>query len=386
MYSLHGYGKMIADRVRMDAYAQALREAIRPDSTVLDIGAGTGVMSLLAAKFGARKVIAVEPSSAIHIARELAAANGMADRIEFIRDVSTNISLTDRVDVIVSDLRGILPLHQHHLPSIMDARERFLSSTGRLIPRKDRLWVALVETVDAYAALSAGWTVLDGDVDLLPLQKYMTNLRRKEECTPDQLLMAPQCWADLDYTTLISPNVAGEAAAVATRAGVAHGLCLWFDTQLTENVGFSTGPSDPKAIYGRLLLPLSAPVEVEAGDAISLKLRADLVNADYIWQWETRITSAVSTPGNKADFKQSTFFGAPLALDELRRKAADYVPHLNENGRVDLFILSCLTGGLSLGEIARRACAEFPQQFTAWHAALKRVAQVASRYDRRGEA
>src|SRR5436190_22785077 len=104
MYSLHGYGKMISDGVRMSAYARALEETVRPESTVLDIGAGTGVMSLLACKFGARKVIAIEPSVAIYIASELAAANGFADRIEFIRDVSTNVTLSERVDVIVSDL------------------------------------------------------------------------------------------------------------------------------------------------------------------------------------------------------------------------------------------------------------------------------------------
>jgi len=380
MYSLHGYGKMTSDRVRMSAYARALRESVRPDSTVLDIGAGTGIMSLLACKFGARKVIAIEPGSAVHIAKELAAANGMADRIEFIRDVSTNVSLPERVDLIVSDLRGVLPLFRHHLPSIVDARERFLTTTGQLIPRKDRLWVALVEAVDAYAALSAGWTAVDGDFDLALLQRYLTNLRRKEECTPGQLLMAPQCWAELDYTTLTSPNVAGEVTASATRAGVAHGLCLWFDTELAENIGFSTGPGEPKSIYGRLLLPLSSPVAVEAGDAIRLKLRADLGDADYIWQWETRIGSAANPSAARADFKQSTFFGVPLALDELRRTAADYVPRLNDSARIDQFILSCLSNGLSLGEIARRTHAEFPHQFKAWQAALKWAAQVVSRY------
>lgn len=380
MYSLHGYGKMIADGVRMSAYARALEETVRPDSTVLDIGAGTGVMSLLACKFGARKVIAIEPSVAIYIASELAAANGFADRIEFIRDVSTNVTLSERVDVIVSDLRGVLPLHQHHLPSIVDARNRFLSANGRLIPRRDRLWVALVEAFDTYATLSAGWQALDSKFDLAPLQKYMTNLRRKDECGPGQLLMEPRCWADLDYAKLTAVNVAGEAVAVATRAGIAHGLCLWFETELTANVGFSTGPADPKMIYGRLLFPLSAPVDVAAGDAITISLRADLVAADYVWQWQTRIGSAASPPGIKADFKQSTFFGLPLAIDEIRKTAADYVPQLNENGRIDLFILSCLDKKSSLGEIARQTCGEFPHRFTSRGEALKRVAQVASRY------
>ena len=371
---------MISDRVRMSAYARALEETIRPDSTVLDIGAGTGIMSLLARKFGARQVIAIEPSSAIYIARELAAANGMSDRIEFIRDVSTNVTLPERVDVIVSDLRGVLPLLQQHLPSIMDARERFLSSTGQLIPRRDKLWVALVEAFDVFEELSSCWNSFDPVVDMAPLQKYLTNLKRKEDFAPDQLLMEPRVWGDLDYTALNSANVAGEVAAVATRQGVAHGLCLWFETELTRNVGFSTGPGEPKTIYGMQMLPLSSPVEVDAGDAISLKVRADLVDADYIWQWDTRVSSAGSPARAKAEFKQSTFFGAPPAIDEFRKTAADYVPELNAFVRIDLFILTCLNTGVSLGNVARQTCAEFPQQFATWREALKRVAQVASRY------
>ncbi|HEX6283874.1 MAG TPA: 50S ribosomal protein L11 methyltransferase, partial [Pyrinomonadaceae bacterium] len=89
MYSLHFYGRMIADRVRTDAYAEALRRSVKPDSIVLDLGCGPGLFALLACKLGARRVYAVEPNNAINIAREAAAANGFADRIEFFQSLST---------------------------------------------------------------------------------------------------------------------------------------------------------------------------------------------------------------------------------------------------------------------------------------------------------
>ena len=73
---------MIADRGRMDPYAFALKAVINPDSVVLDIGAATGIHALLACKFGARKVFAVEASDAIHLARDLARENGFEDRIQ----------------------------------------------------------------------------------------------------------------------------------------------------------------------------------------------------------------------------------------------------------------------------------------------------------------
>ncbi|MDH3444335.1 MAG: 50S ribosomal protein L11 methyltransferase, partial [Deltaproteobacteria bacterium] len=56
MYSIFDYGSMIADHVRMDAYARALRRAVTADSVVLDIGTGTGIFALLACQFGARRV------------------------------------------------------------------------------------------------------------------------------------------------------------------------------------------------------------------------------------------------------------------------------------------------------------------------------------------
>ena len=73
MYSLHFYGQMIADSSRMDAYAAALRQTIKPDSVVMDLGCGPGVFALLACKLGARRVYAVEPDNVVGLAREAAA-------------------------------------------------------------------------------------------------------------------------------------------------------------------------------------------------------------------------------------------------------------------------------------------------------------------------
>src|SRR5579863_7388717 len=121
MYSLAGYGEMIADRVRMEAYARALRQTVKPGSVVLEIGTGPGIFAILACQLGAGRVIAIESDEIIQLARENAAINHCADRIEFIEDLSTNVTLPAKADVIVSDLRGVVPLYGRHLPSIVDA-------------------------------------------------------------------------------------------------------------------------------------------------------------------------------------------------------------------------------------------------------------------------
>src|SRR5579859_3580919 len=116
MYNILNYGSMVSDPVRMNAYADALRRVVTPNSVVLDIGTGPGFFAILACQLGARRVVAIEPDNVVEIARRVAAANHCADKIEFIQDLSFNVSLAERADVIVSDLRGVLPWFQKHLP------------------------------------------------------------------------------------------------------------------------------------------------------------------------------------------------------------------------------------------------------------------------------
>ena len=116
---------MIGDGVRMAAYRRALSSSVRPDCVVLDIGTGTGIMAMLALRYGARRVYAIEPANIIQVARETAAANGMQDRIVFVQDLSSRASLPERVDLIVEDLRGASPWHGTHLLDVMDARNAF---------------------------------------------------------------------------------------------------------------------------------------------------------------------------------------------------------------------------------------------------------------------
>ena len=69
VYSLYGYGEMIADRVRMNAYAEALRQTVKPGSVVLEIGTGPGIFAILACQLGAGRVIAIESDEIIQVAR-----------------------------------------------------------------------------------------------------------------------------------------------------------------------------------------------------------------------------------------------------------------------------------------------------------------------------
>ena len=308
----------------MDAYAAALRRTVKPDSIVMDLGCGPGVFALLACKLGARKVYAVEPENVIAIAREAAAANGYADKIEFIEDHSTKITLPEPATIIVSDLRGVLPWFQQHIPSIIDARERLLARGGTLIPRRDMLWAAVVESADRYEELAGPWEKNSFELDLSAGTRRVTNTWRKTRIEPRELLAEPVRWTTIDYYEVNSPDIRAEISWRVARNGTAHGVAVWFDTDLVDGIGFSNHPNEPELIYGNGLFPFSKPVEVMEGERITLRLTAKIVEDDYVWCWDTDFFSREDETRPKLSFKQSTFYGAPLSSDRLRelRKVA----------------------------------------------------------------
>lgn len=370
---------MTADKVRMSAYSSAMRRFIGPESVVLDIGAGTGVMSILACQFGARKVYAVEPSDAIALARQIAEANGFGKRIEFIQALSTAVDLPEQADVIVSDLRGVLPLYEQHIASIADARARLLAPGGTLIPSQDTLWAAVVESAATYDRLVAPWDGNGLGIDMEPGREMVTNSWRKLVVAADNLLCEPQCWGVIDYATAVSPNVTGSVEFKTERAGVGHGLLLWFDACLADGIQFSNAPGQPELIYGSGFFPWSRPVALEIGDTVSVRIRADLPGNDYVWSWASRVyRDSPNSP--KAHFAQSTFFGTPFSGEKLHQRAGGFRPSLGENGQIDRLILERMDGASSLAEIARVLTAQFPRRFSSSGAALERVADLSNRY------
>jgi len=380
MYDLIGYGAMITDKVRTEAYARALHQAIRADSVVLDIGTGTGIFALLACRFGARRVYAVEPSDAIALARETARANGYSERIHFIQGVSERVTLPEPVDIIVSDIRGILPLYQNSVGSIIDARRRLLAPGGVLIPAKDRLMVALVDAPNLNDKHALPWQSAVLDIDMSAGRRFASNTWHNGRATPEQLLVPAKCWGELDYAILDRPGLRGEASWTAERAGTAHGLSVWFDSTLAPGAVYSNAPDQPELVYGSAFFPLSEPVAVATGDCIGVSLRADFVAGDYTWSWNTRIRGADASQAVKADFKQSTFFALPISRAQLHKRAAHFRPTLNEEGEIALLALRSMNEHRDLEDIARELCKRFPARFPDWQTALGHVGALSGDY------
>lgn len=369
MYRLLDHWEMITEPVRRDAYVRALRSAIRPGDTVTEIGTGAGYFAVIACKAGAARVHGIERDPFVHVAAELARANGCADRISLVQASSTSVSLP-LADVLVSDLRGALPLWSTHIPSIIDARRRLLKPGGIQIPERDTMSLALAWGPRVVANEEAD----PHGVDLTVFERPLTNTWRKHRIGTAVPISSPAVWQTIDYRTVETPDCAGTVELEVEREGTANGLSVWFDTELHDGLGFSNGPNAPGAgVYGQAFFPLGRPLTLARGDKVRVSLRAKLVGSQYVWSWRGEVLSGTE---RGRDFDHSTFYDSILDPTALRKRAATFVPRLGRNGEAQAFVLSLMSGGASLGDIAAEAMKIFPDVVRDARGALVFVADL----------
>lgn len=269
---------MLADHVRTDAYRRALESLITPETVVLDVGAGSGVLSCFAAKAGARHVHAVEASPMAEIAERIAIANGCGDRITVHRVWAESLSLADPVDLLVSEWMGYFALAECMWESVLVARDKHLSQNGQIIPSMVHLDIAVVSDglLDRHHGLGMWRQRLYG-LDYTPM--YEHELRDLLQTSPGvgaaSLSSSTGRIASLDceYGEGDSFWFDGTTTLKITKSGMVHGLAGWFDAELAPGVLLSTAPHAPKTHWRQAFFPLPAFM-AEAGDELEVRMRA----------------------------------------------------------------------------------------------------------------
>jgi protein arginine N-methyltransferase 1 len=381
VYGLEDFGRMIADRARLDAHVEAFRRVVTPSSVVLDLGAGTGIMTLLACRAGARRVYAVEPTGIAGLISETAQANGYGDRVVILDRRSTEVTLPERADLIVSDLRGVLPPFESHFEDLTDARDRLLAPGGCLIPQTDTVWVTICSAPDVFEERRQVWSSDLLGLSLRSALPRIDNSPFKHRARPEDCLSPPVEWARLHYPTLRPGAVRSSGTCTIAADGVAHGLLAWFDTVLVDGVGYSNAPGRPATIYGQLLFPWPQPVALRSGDQVGFELRADPIAAHCFWTWTTEIRRAgPEGPLPPLRFRQSTFGGMTILPGSLRRRASTFAPALSPAGEIALQVLEGVRAGKTVGELAAELQAARPDRFPSTDAAHGAVAALVERY------
>jgi protein arginine N-methyltransferase 1 len=378
-YSVVDYGQMIECEPRMGVYAEALRSAITPGCTVIDLGAGFGMFSLLACKYGAGKVVAIEPDPCIGLLMPMAEANGFADRITIVRDISLNYTPETRADVIVSDCRGTVSLYEHHVATLTDARTRLLAPGGTLLPMRDTMRIALAQYDYTDRKLHRPWLANNFGLDLSAGYRFAVNEEKKAYLKPHNLLSVAQDLAVIDYRTIADPSLDASVELVAQRSGEVDGLLIWFDAEIAPGLKYSNAPGEPELVYGQMLLPLTGAPRLAAGERMAVRLRGSLVENDYVWTWEWQVTDAAGTPQDDR-VRQSTFLAQAVSPKALANVSNGHVPDLDPRMALDRDCLALVGEGRTLDVIARTMQERHPEQLPTYKSALDHAATCVGRY------
>ena len=296
---LNHHRRMLADRERMAAYEAAITEAVRPGMRVLDLGTGTGVLALWAARAGA-EVVAVEPHAVIEVARRVAADNGLADRIRFVRADSRELTLDAPVDLVVTECMGNFFVTDEMQPVLRDI-PRHLAPGGVTLPRGISLHVAGA-TLPMWNEL-AFWEEPVGGFDFTGALDFARQSAYVVAAEPELLVTAPMCVAQFDLVK--SPDEFSLRANLdVLHRRTIHAVLGWFDAQLTPDVVLSTRPGT-RTHWGQTAFSVPA-TPVEPGDVVEMEIEL-VMDAELKSRWAWR--GVIRRPG-----REDVTFSADTAM------------------------------------------------------------------------
>jgi SAM-dependent methyltransferase len=290
---------MIRDRIRTEAFRSAIESVVRPGDVVLDVGAGSGILSLFAARAGAARVYAVERTTVAVLAQRLAAANGVGEIVQVFHGDVMEIELPGRADVIVSEWLGGFGIDEGMLGPVIAARDRWLKPGGAMIPRSVTAWTALVH--DRYSGEIAGF---------LRDHPYGLNLDDLAEMTVNEIFYSgtfrhlaagdrrsepARLWTtDAKLVPLEQAQAPHQAETLlpVRGHGTANALALWFSAELAPGISLSVGPGDLPTHWGMTTAPLRRPVQLTPGMVVRARVRTAPARPIGTWtSW------AVALPG-----------------------------------------------------------------------------------------
>ena len=278
------HARMLHDDRRTSDYIAALGRAVRPEDIVLDVGTGSGVLAIAAARAGARHVYAVEASDIADVAERVFVANGVRDRITLIRGWSRDIELPEPADLLVAEVIGNEPFEEEILETTLDARRRLLKPDARLIPHTLELVARPLLIPDAEARQRAigrqaiqRWRALYG-IEFEPLVAAafpgpVNNPTEADVLAAWPPVGPPVTLAAVELTGYERPTVDASAdLAVTGSRAVVNAVALTFRAHLYGSVVHTLDPWRwPSSSWATSVWVLPDPVRVGSRDSLRVR-------------------------------------------------------------------------------------------------------------------
>ncbi|XP_042408579.1 probable protein arginine N-methyltransferase 6.2 isoform X1 [Zingiber officinale] len=229
--------EMIKDRVRTETYRSAIMryQHLISDKVVLDVGCGTGILAILCAFAGAKRVYAVDASEIAIQASEVVKDNNLSDRVTVLHGRVEDVNIDEKVDVIISEWMGYMLLYESMLPSIIFSRDKWLKPGGLILPSHASLFMAPVTNTDRYRESIGFWHDVYGInmSAMVPLAKqYAFEEPTIETISGENVLTWPILVKEVDCYTVTAPELESVTAKFSFSSMLQaplHGFAFWFD-------------------------------------------------------------------------------------------------------------------------------------------------------------
>jgi predicted RNA methylase len=265
--------EMLNDEERNSAFERALAKAITPSTTVLDIGSGSGLLAMMAARAGAKQTISCEMVAPIaELAQYTVIRNGYGNKIVILAKKSTDmwigVDMIEKADLLVTETVDCGLLGEGIIPTIRHARESLLKENARIIPKSATVHAAIVESTQLrslnYADRAAGF-------DVSPINQYATaGYFPVRAAAFDHVLLAEPFEAfRFDFTQGAMAPQSKPISVPIKREGTCHAIIFWFDMQLDDEISLSNSPGS-KTHWEQALQCFDKEVRVRAGATITL--------------------------------------------------------------------------------------------------------------------
>ncbi len=276
--SLDSYIGMLGDHRRIDGFRRGLASAVEPGDNVLEVGTGLGTYAFFAAEAGAGHVWAVDRDPVIHAAAMVSKANGLHDRITFLRSEVSEIELPERADLVVFEDYAIQLFNAVTWRLMRDVLEKHGRPGGRVFPGTARLNLGLAAGAEpeAILGLGGGGRLTAFGLDWSCIRPYLANAPRQASISSDALVGRP----------FVGPELALDSPPTCEQLGLnaewtldkdvtVHALVLWFDLLLGAQSWYENAPGKAHSVWGQTLLPVFPPLEVPAGGCMQASVRPE---------------------------------------------------------------------------------------------------------------
>lgn len=262
---------MLNDGERTKAFQAALHGQIKPGELVLDIGAGSGLLAMMAVRAGARAAVSCEMLEPIaHVARKIVAENGMAERVSIVPkssfELAVGADLPARADLLVTETIDCGLLGEGILPVVRHAKEHLLARGARQIPASARVKFALLESREIHRNNFAFET---GGLDISLFNRFSTReyFPVRLATWRHELLSAPALAFDFDFLGELPTSRAATIPVHLARGGTVHGVVFWFELELGAGVQLSNAPGNTASHWMQAVQCFEAPISLPAGPA-----------------------------------------------------------------------------------------------------------------------